>query len=541
MRTLSKSLLGLAAAIGFVTAALACGGGTPSVVTVAVDLTSEPRRISPLIYGVSASGGGTPELAEMGVSVIRWGGNARSRHNWEINASNAGADWEFRTISQGDTTPGSAALEFFAGNRAIGAESILTIPMVGWVARDRDSDTRSLDVPIAESVDAVNGYSPADNRQRTSLISTASKNGAPQFPPDLGDGVVYQDEWVAHLVQQLGTAREGGIRFYEMDNEPTQWRATHTDVAPASLSYSGYLETFLAHATAVRRVDETAHILGPSVWGWSAYFSTAPDGDEDDTGLPFIPRLLTDLQIRDAAGGTRSLDALSVHYYPQGNVVSDDTSPDMRELRVRSTRSLWDPTYRDESWIADTPQGPAVRLIPRLRAWIDRYYPGTGLAITEWNWGAEDDISGGLAVAEVLGVYGREGVDIATHWGRPALGSPVYWAFRMFRNYDGGGGAFGEWSLASTSSHPDYVSSFASVATNGRLHLMLLNKDRAREIDVRVELAGTVPDASFEGWRYDAQTEDIVQIPVAGAEQGVLSHALPPYSITLLVGDAEAN
>ena len=541
MRVLSTGSLGLAMAVGFVATAFACGGGTPSVVTVTVDVASEPRRISPLIYGVSASGGGTTDLADMGVSVVRWGGNARSRHNWEINASNAGADWEFRNVSQGDATPGSAALGFFASNRAIGAESILSIPMVGWVAGDGDSDTRSLDVPIADSVEAIDGYSAADNRQRTSLVSMASKNGALRFPPNLGDGIVYQDEWVAHLVQQLGTASGGGIRFYEMDNEPTQWWATHTDVAPASLSYSGYLETFLAHSAAVRRVDESAQILGPSVWGWSAYFSTAPNGDEDDSGLPFIPRLLTDIQIRDAANGTRSLDALSVHYYPQGGVVSDDASPDMRDLRIRSTRSLWDPIYRDESWIADTPRGPTVRLIPRLRAWIDRYYPGTGLAITEWNWGAEHDITGGLAVAEVLGVYGREGVDIATHWGRPALGSPVYWAFRMFRNYDGDGGAFGDWSLASESSHPDYVSSFASVATDGRLHLMLLNKDGTREIDVRIELAGTILDASFTGWRYDVQTEGIAQIPVASPEQRVLRQTLPPYSITLLIGDAEAD
>ena len=97
-------------AVGFLAAASACGGGVPSFVTVAVDTASESRPITPLIYGVLASGGGSPELADMGVAVVRWGGNARSRHNWEINASNAGADWEFRNVSQGDMTPGSAAL-----------------------------------------------------------------------------------------------------------------------------------------------------------------------------------------------------------------------------------------------------------------------------------------------------------------------------------------------------------------------------------------------------------------------------------------------
>ena len=125
--------------------------------------------------------------------------------------------------------------------------------MVGWVARDRDSDTRSLDVPVVESVNSIKDYDPAVNRQRTSVVSLASKNGALEFPPDLGDGAVYQDEWVAHLVRQLGTASEGGIRFYEMGNEPTLWWDTHADVAPIPVSYSDYLDTFLAYATRVLR------------------------------------------------------------------------------------------------------------------------------------------------------------------------------------------------------------------------------------------------------------------------------------------------
>ena len=94
-------------------------------------------------------------------------------------------------------------------------------------------------------------------------------------------------------------------------------------------------------------------------------------------------------------------------------------------LRLRSTRSLWDPTYADESWIADVQDGPYVRLIPRMRDWVNANYPGTKLAVTEYNWGGLESINGALAQADVLGIFGREGLDLATIWGPPSTGQPV--------------------------------------------------------------------------------------------------------------------
>ena len=88
----------------------------------------------------------------------------------------------------------------------------------------------------------------------------------------------------------------------------------------------------------------------------------------------------------------RALDVLDVHYYPQGDGIygaAADAATAAR--RLRSTRSLWDPTYKDESWINDT-----VRLIPRLKEWIQQNYPGLGFQIGEYNFGAEDHIAGGV-------------------------------------------------------------------------------------------------------------------------------------------------
>jgi len=70
----------------------------------------------------------------------------------------------------------------------------------------------------------------------------------------------------------------------------------------------------------------------------------------------------------------------------------------------------------DQTWINDT-----VKLIPRLRGWADTYYfPGTPIAITEYNWGAESHINGATTQADIYGIFGRENLDMATRWTTPA-------------------------------------------------------------------------------------------------------------------------
>ena len=61
--------------------------------------------------------------------------------------------------------------------------------------------------------------------------------------------------------------------------------------------------------------------------------------------------------------------------------------------------------------------------------------------MTEYNFGGGDHISGGLAQADVLGVFGREGLYLGNYWGDgPGNGNAAAYikaAFRLYRNYDG--------------------------------------------------------------------------------------------------------
>ena len=198
-------------------------------------------------------------------------------------------------------------------------------------------------------------------------------------------------------------------------------------------------------------------------------------------GADYLPWLLGQLRQSSAATGQRLLDVFTVHYYPQGGEFSDDVSSAMQLRRNRSTRSLWDPAYVDETWINDR-----VQLIPRLKSWVDTYYPGTLTGITEYNWGAENHINGATTQADIFGIFGREGLDMAARWTTPASSTPTYKAMKMYRNYDGNKSAFGETSVAAATPNPDAVSAFAALrSADGALTVMVDQQAVVGEHDAR--------------------------------------------------------
>jgi hypothetical protein len=530
-------------------------------VNIKIDTTVQ-QPISPWIYGLADSTSGhEDQLAWMGATLIRWGGNARTRHNWEINASNAGSDWGFRNIGQGDNVPGSASLLFMQRNERLNALSLLTIPTIGWVAKDGDNDSESIGVPehggppIAPGSDTAftlftggkwtQPYDPTDNRNRTSVESLPSKGAPYSYPPDLTDGKVYQDEWVAYLRSQRPAGALPPI--YAMDNEPDLWADdTHVDVHPVRLGYDTELTNFLTYARAVKHADPEGLVAGPESWGVTAYLDSPLDegGDGYKTaadkaahgGVPWLEWFLKAVSDDDKAQGSRSLDILDVHYYPQTGVYYSDNSPDNQEKRVQAPRSLWDVTYTEPSWVART-EWPNLALIRRLQRLVEQYYPGTKVGISEWNFGGEDDISGAIAIADSLGIFGRENVYFASCWCLPAQGSPAGWAFRLYRNYDGNGGTFGTESLAVDSNNTSEFSTYAAANEDGKqVTVLLINKSLTRNAGVKIAIPGFTPGANSMIYSYDqSNLNDIVGKPLEANNTDGVDLVVPPLSIRLLV------
>jgi hypothetical protein len=259
--------------------------GSLADVVVRVDTSATGSPISPYIYGVASADSDT--LLALGATVDRWGGNPSTRYNWANgHAWNAARDWEFRNTNYGNPQ-GSVADQFVADAIAAKAVPLITIPSMGWVAKNDNSSTQSVGVPaqggppLAPGSSAILGYDPSSNRQATSVPSFATKPGPFTLTPSPDEPAVYQDEWVHELVQKFGGAPKG-VGYFTIDNEPDAWSLTDTDVHPVQMSYADMLANYEQYATAVKAQDPTALLLGPDVSGWTSYFYSALDRGTDN-------------------------------------------------------------------------------------------------------------------------------------------------------------------------------------------------------------------------------------------------------------------
>jgi hypothetical protein len=257
---------------------------------------------------------------------------------------------------------------------------------------------------------------------------------------------------------------DGPPVVYGLDNEPMLWHATHRDVHPQPASYDEVFERGRDLASAIKQVDRCGLVASPCTWGWTDLNFSAADAGQDRYAshadrkahgdLPFLAWYLSAMKTASDRSGQRLLDLVDVHFYPQGQADGQGVyggrskAAAMRALRLRSTRCLWDPSYRDESWIKEP-----VALIPRLRTWVETHNPGTKICIGEYSWGGDDDASGAVAQAEALGIFAREGVDYAYFWA--GLGGVQRFAFQLYRNADGHGLGFGETYLSCRSEAPE--------------------------------------------------------------------------------------
>jgi serine/threonine protein kinase len=510
-------------------------------VTINIDTKAERHPISPLIYGVSQAS--YAALSDLNSPLNRSGGEPASRYNWQLNAENQVAHSYFESIPYPSPVAGEAADTFIANTKAAGAQPMITIPTIGWVARlgkNRSrlaSFSRSKYGPQAESNsrfrDAGNGIRP-DGSYITGNDPTDANVAADSL---------FQQRWVEHLVSRWGAAQSGGLRYYVLDNEPSIWHATHRDVRPQGATMDEIRNKIIDYATKIKSVDPEAQVVGPEEWGWTGYllsgydqqygylhgYSNQPDRAAHG-GWDYLPWLLDQLRQHEEATGQRLLDFFSVHCYPQGGEYGDDVSNQMQLRRNRSTRSLWDPNYTDESWVEDV-----VRLVPRLREWVTNHYPGTKTAITEYDWGAENHINGATAQADILGIFGREGLDMAARWTAPNPSTPTYKAMKMYRNYDGNKSTFGDTSVRAAAPNPDNVSAFAALrSSDGALTVMVINKQLSESAQTTLRFAGFSQSGKVEVWQLTSVNAitRLSDISFTGASFAV---SLPQQSITLFV------
>ena len=479
-----------------------------NTIALSVNAQADMHPINPDIYGLNFADEAL--AAELNLPVRRWGGNSTTRYNWQSNLSNTGSDWYFENIPQdgGTSANGSTTDLFVEQDRRTGTQTILTVPLIGWVAKSSSPRQHPYACGFKVSVYGpqitppdqpwLAPVDPWDTDCGTGVNAGGDIAGNNPLDTSTAISPTFVAQWVAHLIGRYGTAANGGVKFYNLDNEPMLWNSTHRDVHPAPATYDELRNQTYQYAAAIKAADPSALTLGPVLWGWCAYFHSARDGCtpgldySSHNNTYFVPWYLQQLAAYQQQHGTRILDYLDLHYYPQANGVSLSSAGNAatQALRLRSTRSLWDTGYADESWISDGGD-VAVQLIPRMKEWVAANYPGTKLAITEYNWGALDHINGAVTQADVLGIFGRQGLDLATLWSPPDATEPGAFAFRMYRNYDGADHAFGETSVRAVSADQDRLAIYAAKrGADNALTLIIINKSLTQPLTGTVTISG---------------------------------------------------
>ncbi|MBV9266963.1 MAG: hypothetical protein JO061_12410 [Acidobacteriaceae bacterium] len=522
--------------------------------TVSVDANANRHSINPNIYGIAY--GDAHDMTTLNAPLNRWGGNSTTRYNWQIDAHSAGADWYFETYSDGSGTPGGSADTFVATTRNnSGSEPLITIPMIDYLA-NLGPNRSTLEGFSVKKYGAQTATDPWNSDAGNGVSSATGQDITGNDPNDTGvsNSTTIEQSWVQHFVTTDGGASTPtGIKYYILDNEPSLWYSTHRDVHPNPANYQEMYNKILAYASAIRSADPNAKILGFEEWTWWAMYdsgfdqkngSSASNSDYNTHNQTYYyPWLLQQLYAYKQQTGTQLIDVLTDHCY---NAIPDgsDDSLTGQQTRNRETRILWDPTFTDPSWYGTLGiNGGVINWIPTMKAMVSQYYPGLQVGCTEYNWGDEPNLNGATTQADVLGIYGRQGLDFATRWTvakntntSPTTYYVTYLASQIYRNYDGNHSTFGDTSVSATVANPDNLSSFAAVrGSDGALTVMVINKQQG-STPVTVGLANFASAGTAQAWQINSASQtSITRLADLTVSNNAISTTVPSQSITLFV------
>ena len=372
--------------------------------------STRPRRaqqISPLILGVSSTLDGRRAATTPGITLNSWGGNPSTRYNYVIgHAWNHGADYEFRNTNYGGRRR-RAARRSSTSNAAAGVET----PAGGPDARVGRQERRRRHVLVPRRrrrLPAGGEVGDCDGPTGRSPIPTpANVESTPEMVADVGRRAGRRR--AAPRLHRHGQ-RAGAVGLHPLRRPPGV-----PDVRGDPRQVPRPTPTRDPRGRARRRADRTGDVLLVRLLEHRA---RAGRRDRARTSSPWF--------LRNVAGARRASTASA-----------RSTSSTCTTTR-RATCSTTNDRPRDQR--PPAAQHP-VAVGPRLRRRVvDRHAdPASShgcrddrasrtrarrCSISEWNFGADTTMNGALAIADVLGIYGREGVDAAAYWRNPPVGQP---------------------------------------------------------------------------------------------------------------------
>ncbi len=574
---------------------------------LSVDAGNQTHAISPYIYGMNAYLLDASTASSANIAVTRWGGDDTSRYNYQTNVVNSANDYYFENFTgsnsmlpNGDNGSGTSFNTFVSAANSLGIASLGTAPVIGWVS---NSTVNACSFPEStfpgqqeyNSDNCGNGVEAngTDLEGNNTVAAVTSIPEPPPTAPGAGNATAswadatWAGGWV-HCLLSSGSycAPTGGkdVNIWDLDNEPEYWSAVHRDVHPDPMTYDEITNGGIGTALAIKTADPNALVSGPVISGWYQYFysqkdvnsgySTGPCYDpwsnpvdrEAHGGVPLIEYYMKQMSAASQTYGIRLLDYVDVHAYfaadYNGTSVGLSTAGDTGEqqARMNSTRVFWDPTYTDPDLPQPNyPTDPgydgtncttplvAPELIPRMQTWVTNDYPGTKTSIDEYNFGGNESISGAVTQADLLGIFGAYGLDMAQLWPTTNYTEqvPGNMAFEIYRNYDGNKSTFGNTALASASAAQGKLSVYGAIrSSDNAITVVVINKTYG-VLTSTISLANypETTASTAESFLYSnanlttivAQPGVTVTPPAAGSTTSTITTTFPAQSITLLV------
>lgn len=495
---------------------------------VTVNLSGEKKEISPYIYGINQYGN-TNNYKNVKVNAVRQGGNRYTGYNWETNWSNAGEDW----VNSSDTNIGD------------------TKDGAGYAARKLSQECEEYNVPYKITTLQMAGYVAADKNGTVSESEKAPsarwnevafrKNDTLLLEPDLTDDKVYMDEYVNYLVNTLGGAKTStGIQGYSLDNEPFLWNDTHPLNHPEEAGCNELIDKSIELAKVVKEIDPDAEVFGPALWGMlpCAVAGGTSDWDSIKNNYDwYVDYYLESMAKAEQESGKRLFDVFDVHYYAQ-DCATDDA-------KLQAARSLYDASYVENSWLQPY-YGKYFPFLTRLQESIAKYYPGTKLAVSEYNLAdiANERVTGksvvsAIAETEALGAFAMNDVYFATYWGTLPECPYVESAINLYTNYDGEGAAFGDTLVESKTDDLSKAASFAAINGNddSEVTVVLSNKDKAGSEKAVIDITDSA--SNYQSAVVYAITQDSSEIRIIDVQNDISGNQveveLPPLSVAQIV------
>jgi hypothetical protein len=458
-----------------------------------VDANSQRTPIAGAIYGVALNSDDSVGLA----AVNRWGGDSTNSYNWKTDTFNSGVDWNCANYSGLFSSPISSggltnnADQFVHYNVSKHVDTLMTIPISGWLANQQTQNT-------SLATCAGGTYDKSCCTQIGASESVQVDKGSKNLDTS------YMSDWVAHMVSTFGNAASGGVKYYQLDNEPDNWQALRLDVYPSMYPPGTFCESYystiasvgtsinqdfinrtMAYATAIKSADPGSSVLFMSVENPADLVSLnsvecAGAGGSYTVDSSLTTAILALGAQHEASTHQRVLDCVDMHYPTSGSGLD-------------ATQAIWDST--------------SSSVFPHVQSWINATYPGTGICVSEYAWdsdgtdGSTPDTTTGTLEADLLGMYGRFGVRLAAYWTTLVYKTshlPTFNAMAMYRNYDGQGAKFGSISIGAASSNSG-VHAFAasdSASSPSKLWVMLVNVSGQAQNGLSIGIQNFTPSSA---------------------------------------------